>query len=81
MNTLETLNKRKSVRTYTEEPVSDNDLTTILECAWCSPVVMKQYDTLRLTVIKNQELLESIEKNACTFMLKRTINHYTVLKP
>ena len=70
MNTLETLNKRKSVRTYTEEPVSDNDLTTILECAWCSPVGMKQYDSLRLTVIKNQELLESIEENARTFMHK-----------
>ena len=71
MNTLETLNKRKSVRTYTEEPVSDNDLTTILECAWCSPVGMKQYDSLRLTVIKNQELLESIEENACIFMHKK----------
>ena len=70
MNTLETLNKRKSVRSYTEEPVSDNDLNTILECAWCSPVGMKQYDSLRLTVIKNQELLESIEENACTFMHK-----------
>ena len=70
MNTLETLNKRKSVRSYTEEPVSDNDLTTILECAWCSPVGMKQYDSLRLTVIKNQELLESIEENARTFMHK-----------
>ena len=61
---METILKRKSVRSYTGEKISNDDLNTILKAADASPVGMKKYETLHLTVINNQELLDKIEKIA-----------------
>lgn len=64
MNTLETLFARKSVRSYTGELPTAEELELILKAANASPVGLKQYDTLHLTVIKNAELLAEIEHAA-----------------
>ena len=58
---INTLIKRKSVRTYTGESITDEELSIILKSADASPVGLKQYDTLHLTVITNKDLLEKIE--------------------
>ena len=62
MNTMETICKRKSVRNYTGENITNKELSTILKAANASPVGMGQFDSLHLTVITNKELLSKIEK-------------------
>lgn len=62
MNTMETIFSRKSVRSYTGESITAEELSTILKAANASPVGMGQFDNLHLTVITNMELLGKIEK-------------------
>ena len=62
MNTVETICSRKSVRSYTGESITPEELDTILKAANASPVGMGQYESLHLTVITNKELLGKIEK-------------------
>lgn len=68
MNTFETICSRKSVRTYTGEKPTDAEMEKILIAANAAPVGMKAYDTLVLTVITDQTLLEKIDKNCSVFM-------------
>ena len=56
-----TLFKRKSVRSYTGENITEEELKVILKAADASPVGMKQYESLHLTVITNKEFLAKIE--------------------
>lgn len=62
MNTMKTICKRKSVRNYTGESITSEELSTILKAANASPVGMGQFDNLHLTVITNKSLLSNIEK-------------------
>lgn len=70
MNTMETICKRKSVRNYTGESITNVELNTILKAANASPVGMGQFDSLHLTVITNKELLNKIEKVTATMFGK-----------
>ena len=62
MNTKELLFSRKSVRTFTGEPISDEDLSFIIKAAKAAPVAMGQYDNYHLTLITNKDLLTTIER-------------------
>ncbi len=64
METMKAINNRKSVRTYTGEKISENDLQTILKAANQAPVGMGRYENVHLTVIEMPELLRAIEENA-----------------
>lgn len=61
---MDTILKRKSVRSYTGENITEEELNLILTSADASPVGLKQYETLHLTVITNKELLNKIEEVA-----------------
>lgn len=61
MNTLEAICSRKSIRSYTGESITNEELNTILKAANASPVGMGQFESLHLTVITNNELLGKIE--------------------
>ena len=61
MNTMETIFSRASVRTYTGEPVTPEELAVILQAAKASPAGMARFDTLHLTVIHNADLLAEID--------------------
>lgn len=61
MNTLEAICSRKSIRSYTGESITNEELNTILKAANASPVGMGQFESLHLTVITNKELLGKIE--------------------
>lgn len=56
--------KRKSVRSYTGEQISDEELNEILQSANASPIGMARFNEIHLTVIQNKELLDEIDKNA-----------------
>lgn len=61
MNTFEAICSRKSVRNYTGEGVSSEELDKILKAADAAPIGMGQYESMHLTVITNKELLNAID--------------------
>lgn len=61
MNTMEAICSRRSVRTYTGEQVTSEELNTILKAAYAAPVGMGRYDSVHLTVITSTELLGKID--------------------
>lgn len=61
MNTIDTICRRKTVRSYTGENITKEELDIIIKVANASPVGMGQYDSLHLTIITNAELLKEID--------------------
>lgn len=57
------LNSRRSIRSYTGEPISEEQRAQILRAANAAPVGLGKYEGVHLTVVKNRELLKKIEKN------------------
>ncbi|MBR2937312.1 MAG: nitroreductase family protein [Oscillospiraceae bacterium] len=64
MNTLEAIAKRKSTRSYKPEQIPEDALQTILKAGCAAPIAMARYDSLHITVVQKQELLDRI--NAVT---------------
>lgn len=62
MEFIEGLFSRKSIRKFTGEMISDDDLRLIMKAANAAPVARGRYDTLHLTVISNPELLNKIDR-------------------
>ena len=60
MNTFDAIFSRKSIRSYTGEPVTDEQLQRILLAANAAPIAMGKFDAVHLTVITNPELLDRI---------------------
>ena len=55
MNTvIETILNRRSCRSFTDEPVSEKEIETVLECARSAPSGMN-YQTARFTAVMNRE--------------------------
>lgn len=67
MELKEAMNIRKSVRSYTGEPVSKEQLDAILTAAYEAPVGMGKYDSIHLTVITDKDLLSEIDACAAKF--------------
>lgn len=61
LNTLDTLFSRKSVRSYTGEQITADELEVILKSACAAPVGLGKYEDVHLTVIQNPELLDKID--------------------
>lgn len=60
MNTLEAITKRKSTRNYKPEQISEEALQTILKAGCAAPVAMARYDSLHITVVQSQNLLDRV---------------------
>ena len=60
METFKTMTCRKSVRSY-KSTLSDANLQKILMAG------MGKYDTMHMTVIRNTELLQELDRNAAEF--------------
>lgn len=60
MQTLEAITKRKSTRKYTPQQISEEALETILKAGCAAPVSMANYDSLHITVVQNEDLLNRI---------------------
>lgn len=57
------MNQRRSIRSFTGEPVSEVAMNSILYAANEAPVGMGQYDSVHLTVVSDKTLLRKIEEN------------------
>ncbi len=64
---LETMCKRRSIRSFTGEPITDEELALILKAAQSAPIGRKEYDTLTITVVKSKEFMEAFDKGAGEF--------------
>ncbi len=71
METLKTINNRKSIRKYTGV-LSEKDLKTVLMAGEASPIGMGKYGDMHMTVIRDKEILDGIERAANEFF--KTIN-------
>lgn len=60
MNTIEAIMKRKSTRNYKAEQISEVVLENILKAGMAAPVAMAAYDSLHITVVQSERLIESI---------------------
>lgn len=67
MDLTEALNRRKSVRSYTGELPTREQLDHILEAAYEAPVGMGRYDGIHLTIVTNKDLLARIDATAARF--------------
>ncbi len=70
MNTLDAIAKRKSVRAYTSEQISEEALNTIIQAGFAAPVAMAMYESLHITVIQNEEILTRLADGASEFVFK-----------
>ncbi|MCD7923090.1 MAG: nitroreductase family protein [Clostridiales bacterium] len=66
METLKALKTRKSVRSYTGS-LSDDALQTVLAAGQAAPIGMGKYDAMHMTVVKDNALLNELDKNAGAF--------------
>lgn len=62
MNTFDTLYSRRSIRSYNNEKVGDDDLQKILKAANSAPVGMGKYEDVHLTVVTSEKVLDSIRQ-------------------
>ena len=68
MDTLKAIAGRSSVRAYTDEQVSAENLNTVLEAGCAAPVGMGQYDKMHITVVQDKGLLSRISERVQQMM-------------
>ena len=60
METLKAIARRKTTRGFKPDPISEADLSAIIQAAIEGPVGMAAYDSLHLTVVGDREVLDGI---------------------
>ena len=71
MNTLEAISKRKSTRSYTSAPVSEEALNAVLQAGFAAPVAMARYDSLHITVIQSEDVIRRINDMTAEMFYQR----------
>ena len=85
MNTIECINTRRSIRRFTEEPVSHETMTKIIEAAAMAPS-WKNTQITRYIVVEDKEIKEKIaaeatnDFNAATIRSAAAVVAITVVK-
>lgn len=60
MNTLEAIAKRRSTRSFKAEQISEEALTAILRAGCSAPIALAKYDSLHVTVVQDENIIEQI---------------------
>lgn len=64
METLKAIAMRKSTRAYKPGQITDRELDTVLAAGCAAPVGRGAYETVHLTVLQNEDLLDEIDTAA-----------------
>ena len=64
MTAMDMIFSRRSIRSYTGEAPTHEELEQILRACYASPVGMGRFDSLHITVVKNREYLSALEAEA-----------------
>ena len=67
MELTQAMNIRRSIRSYTGEMISKEQLDAILNAAYEAPIGMGKYDSIHFTIITNSDLLGEIDACAAQF--------------
>ena len=70
MDFYDVLSKRVSTRKFTDEKISGEDIKILLDAANKAPIAMGQYDSSRLTVIEDRDLIKEISQEYKDFTSK-----------
>lgn len=62
MEFKKTLALRQSVRAFTDEQITDEQLNTLIQAANAAPTCMGQYDRVHLTVVQNPDILKQLNE-------------------
>ena len=69
MNTLEAIAKRKSTRSYKPEKIGEDALSTIIKAGCAAPIALAKYDSLHITVVEDDGLIDQIFDQAQEMVL------------
>lgn len=58
MNTMQAIQERYSCRTYESKAVEQEKVEQLLEAVYATPIAMKRYEDLHVTIITNSEFLK-----------------------
>lgn len=64
MAVLDAITNRRSHRSFTGEPLSQETLQILVDAACAAPVAMGDYQSIHLSVVQDQQLQELIENQA-----------------
>lgn len=64
METIKAIARRKSTRDFSDRPISDADIDTILRSACAAPVAHGEYHALHLTVVQDPDILTMLRDSA-----------------
>lgn len=67
MKTKEAIANRRSCKAFRKEQITDRELNIILQGANAAPMGMGRYESVKLTVIQNEELLTHIDRKGAVF--------------
>ena len=59
MSGMDSIFLRKSVRSYTGEPPTPEELDQILRACYAAPVGMGRFDSLHITVVRDRDYLQT----------------------
>lgn len=62
MDVLEAIRSRRSIRSYTNDVITEEDLDRILLAAEAAPVARAMYDRVHITVVTNRDILDRIDR-------------------
>lgn len=68
METQSALLNRHSCREFTEEQITESELSSILRAADSAPVSLGSYDDVELCIIQNKGMIDEIEKTVSSVM-------------
>ncbi len=60
MNTFDAMTKRRSVRSYNERKVEDDNIEKILKAIYTAPVAGGKHSAMNITVVQNREVIGMI---------------------
>ncbi|MBT1166401.1 nitroreductase family protein [Bifidobacterium simiarum] len=61
MDTMQVITTRKTCRAFTDEPVTKDQIRTILEAANASPIAMHDFEAVQLSVIADRKAIDAID--------------------
>lgn len=68
MESIKLIGKRKSIRGYSSEKISEDDLKEIVLSASAAPIAMGEYDNYKVTVVKDTQFIEQMSAGSKAMM-------------
>lgn len=71
MNVLETIEKRKTIRSYKSDPILEEHINEIIKAGCLAPIASAKYDKVHITVVTNLKILDKMSKAVAEYFGKK----------